>query len=52
MRKLGQAAVRQLAVDELLRDHADHLAACGEGAVRQRAHQPDTAAAVDEPKPA
>ena len=50
--QLRQAAVGELALDELLRDHADHLAARRERAVGDRAHQPDAAAAVDEPEPA
>src|SRR5581483_227623 len=42
------AVVRELAIDELLRDDADHLAAGRERAFRERAHQPDLAAAVDD----
>src|SRR4051794_35844368 len=42
----------QLAVDELLRDHADHLAAAAQRAVCDGAHQPDAAPAVDQPEPA
>ena len=44
--------MRKLAIDELLRDDPDHLAAARKGAVRDRAHQPNTAAAVDEAEPA
>ena len=40
--------MRDLAVDERLRDHADHLAARGQRRVGDRAHQPDARAAVDE----
>ena len=46
--QLRQAAVRELAVDERLRDHADHLAAGRERSVGDGAHQPDPAAAVDD----
>ena len=44
--------MRELALDELLRDHADHLAAGRERRVGDGAHQPDPAAAVDEAEPA
>jgi ATP-binding cassette, subfamily B, bacterial len=44
--------VRELALDERLRDDADHLTARRERPVRDRAHQADLAAAVDEPEPA
>ena len=36
----------QLAIDEALRDDADHLAAGRQGRVRDDAHEPDAAAAV------
>ena len=42
----------ELALDELLRDHADHLAAGCQRAVCERAHQADPAAAVDHADPA
>ena len=47
--QLGQAAVADLAVDQRLRHHADHLAAGGQRGVGEHAHQADVAAAVDEP---
>ena len=50
--QLGQSAVGELAIDEQLRDDADHLAARPECAVGDRAHQPDAPAAVDDPDPA
>ena len=50
--QLGQAAVRELAVDERLRDHADHLAAGRERPFGDGAHQTDAAAAVDDADPA
>ena len=40
--------VGDLALDEPLRDDADHLAAGGQRAVGHRAHQPDARAAVDD----
>ena len=46
--QLGQAAVGDLAVHELLRDHADDLAAGLQRGVGQRAHQADRRAAVDD----
>src|SRR5581483_12078188 len=46
--ELGETVVRELAIDELLRDDADHLAAGRERAFRERAHQADLAAAVDD----
>ena len=46
--QLAQPRVRDLAVDERLRDHADDLAARGERRVGDRAHQADARAAVDE----
>ena len=42
----------ELAIDEPPRDDPDHLAAGGERGVRERAHQPDPAAAVDDADPA
>lgn len=42
------AAVRQLAIDEHLRDDADDLAARGKSRVGQHAHQADVAAAIDQ----
>ena len=47
--QLGQAGVGQLAIDEPARDHADDLAARSQGRIGQGAHQPDPAAAVDDP---
>ncbi len=46
--QLGQAGVRDLAVDEHLRDDADDLAAGGQRGVGERAHQTDGRAAVDD----
>ena len=43
-----QAGVRQLVVDQVLRDHPDHLAAGGQRGVGDDAHQPDVTAAVDD----
>ena len=40
--------MRDLAVDQRLRDHADDAAAALERGVGERAHQPDVRAAVDE----
>ena len=42
----------QLAVDQALRDDADHLAAGGQRRVRERAHQADPSAPVDDADPA
>ena len=42
--------MRDLAIDERLRDHADDLAARRERGVGERAHQPDARPAVDEPE--
>ena len=47
--QLGQPGVRQLAIDQPARDHPDHLATGGQRRVGQGAHQPDPAAAVDDP---
>ena len=44
--------MRDLAVDERLRDHAGHPAAALERRVGDRAHQADVGAAVDELDPA
>ena len=46
--QLGQAAVRDLPVGQLLRDHAGDLAAGLEHGVGDDAHQADVAAAVDQ----
>ena len=50
--QVGQAGMRDLAVDERLRDHAGHAAAALERGVGERAHQADLGAAVDELDPA
>ena len=46
--QLGQPGVADLAVDQVPRDHADHLAAGGERRVGQDPHQADLPAAVDD----
>ena len=46
--QLGDAAMREFARDEGVRDDAGHLAAGLERRVGEHAHQPDVAAAVDE----
>ena len=46
--QVAQAAVRELAVDELLRDHAGRFAAGLEHGVGHDAHQPDRTAAEHE----
>ena len=48
--QLGQAGVSELARDERLRDDADGLAAPLEHRVGDDAHEPDGAAAVDQPE--
>ena len=48
--EIGQAGVRELAVDELLRDDADHLAAHGKRRIGDRAHQSDATTSVDKPE--
>ena len=50
--QLGQAGVRDLAVDQRLRDDADSLAAGLEHCVGDDAHQAELPAAVDEPEAA
>lgn len=50
--KLGAAAMRDLGIDQRLRDHADHLAARLQRRVGNRAHQPQPPAAIDHPDPA
>jgi len=47
--QFGQPVMRHLPLRQELRDHADDLAAGGQRAVRHRTHQPDAAAAVDQP---
>ena len=42
----------QLAIDQSARDDTDDLAAAGQGRIRDRAHHPDPAAAVDDADPA
>jgi hypothetical protein len=46
--QIGEAAMADLARPERVRDHADDLPARAEDGVRQRPHQADAAAAVDE----
>src|SRR4051794_5692469 len=46
--QIGQPGVRDLAVDQRLRDHADHAAAALQRRVGDGAHQTDARAAVDE----
>ena len=50
--QLAHAGMGQLAVDEPGRDHADHPTAGRQRRVGDGAHQPETAAAVDELDPA
>ena len=47
--QLGQPGVGQLAIDEAPRDDPGHLAAGGQRRIGEGAHQPDAAAAVDDP---
>ena len=49
---LGRTGMGQLAIDQRPGNDADHLAARGQGRVRDDAHEPDAAAAVDDADPA
>ena len=48
----SEPGVGDLGADQLLGDHPDDLAPAGERGVGDDAHQPDVAAAVDQPEPA
>jgi hypothetical protein len=50
--QLGQAAMRDLAVNELLGDNPDGTSTRVQHGVRELAHQTDVAAAVDQADPA
>ena len=50
--ELGQARMGELTIDEAAWDHSDDLATGCQGRIRDRAHQPETAAAVDDADPA
>ena len=47
--QFGAAAMRDFGPDERIGDHPDHLAARFQGAVGDRTHQPEPAAAIDDP---
>lgn len=46
----GEPRVRHLQIRELMRDDTHYLAASGQGGVRDDAHEPHVAAAVDQPQ--